>query len=40
MQGIVEVFEPIAAVVASLAWLARFLTEANWSRVKIVVESV
>ena len=25
---------------ASLAWLARFLIEANWSRVKIAVESV
>ena len=30
----------IAEVVASLSWLARFLIEANWSRVKIVVERV
>ena len=30
----------IAEVVASLAWLARFLLEANWSRVKIAIESV
>ena len=41
MQGIVRVFEYsrlIAEVVASVAWLARFLIEANWSRVKITVE--
>ena len=31
---------PIAEVVASLAWLARFLIEANWSRVKIALERV
>ena len=29
---------PIAEVVASLAWLARFLIEANCSRVKIALE--
>ena len=43
MQGIVGVFEysgPIAEVVALQAWLARFLIEANWSGVKIAVESV
>ena len=43
MQGIVGVFEysgTIAEVMASLAWLARFLIEANWSRVKIAVKSV
>ena len=43
MQGIVGVFEysgPIAEVMASLAWLTRFLIEANWSRVKIAVEPV
>ena len=31
---------PIAKVVASLAWLARFLIEANWSRVNIASERV
>ena len=31
---------PIAEVVASLAWLARFLIEANSSRVKIALERV
>ena len=31
---------PIAVVVASLAWLARFLIETNWSRVKIALERV
>ena len=31
---------PIAEVVASLAWLARVLIEANWSRVKIALERV
>ena len=31
---------PIAKVVASLARLARFLIEANWSRVKIALERV
>ena len=31
---------PIAEVVASLAWLARFLIEANWSRVNIASERV
>ena len=31
---------PIAEVVASLAWLARFLIEANWSGVKIALERV
>ena len=31
--------EPIAEVVASLAWLARFqVIEANWSRVKIALD--
>ena len=31
---------PIAELVASLAWLARFLIEANWSCVKITLERV
>ena len=30
----------IAEVVASLAWLARFLIEANWSQVKVAIERV
>ena len=43
IAGIVGVFEysrPIAEVVASVACFTRFLIEANWSRVKIAVESV
>jgi len=43
LQGIVGVFEysrPITEVVASVAWLARFLIEANRSYVKIAIESV
>ena len=35
-----EYSRPIAEVVASETWLARFVIEANWSRVKIAVESV
>ena len=31
---------PIAEVVASPVWLARFLIEENWSRVKVALERV
>ena len=43
LQGIVGVFEnsgPNAEVMASPAWLTRFLIEANWSRLKMAIEPV